>query len=87
MTYDSLIMDPDYEIKKLFKYINAKPFTLDLSKIYQFSLNDITYDDSQFIENIHLIRTNSIEKNRYDVKKYLNEKLIKLCNEYEPHLR
>jgi hypothetical protein len=75
--YKDLIKNPNKEIKKIFDYLQI-PFTnFNLSNLRQFSVNNINYDDSIHKAPLHLIRTNEIKLNKYNVEDYLPSNIIK----------
>jgi hypothetical protein len=75
--YKDLIKNPNKEIKKIFDYLQI-PFTnFNLSNLKQFSVNNINYDDSIHKAPLHLIRTNEIKLNNYNVEDYLPSNIIK----------
>jgi hypothetical protein len=63
--YKDLVNNTDSFLKDLSEYIKVdikKPNTLK-----QFSVNNIKYDDSVHQQNLHTIKTESIESSKYDM--------------------
>lgn len=72
--YKDLVNDTNFFLKDLSEYVKVdikKP-----NKLKQFSVNNIKYDDSVYIENLHNIKTESIESSKYDVLKYIPKEII-----------
>lgn len=75
--YKDFIKNPNKEIKKIFDYLEI-PFTnFDLSNLKQFSINNVSYDDSVLGVKLHTIRTDKIKLNKYKIENYLPFNIIK----------
>ena len=75
--YKDFIKNPNKEIKTMFDYLEI-PFTnFDLSNLKQFSANNVNYNDSIYKAQLHTIRTDKIELNKYNVEDYLPANIIK----------
>ena len=75
--YKDFIKNPNKEIKTIFDYLEI-PFTnFDLSNLKQFSANNVNYNDSIYKAQLHTIRTDKIELNKYNVEDYLPANIIK----------
>ena len=69
INYNEFIKNPKKTISNVSKFIGV-PLKLN-KKIEQFKINNLFYQD-----DIHKIRTNIIEKNKYSIEKYLPNKII-----------
>ena len=72
--YKDLVNDTDSFLKDLSEYVKV-----DIKKpkeLKQFSVNNIKYDDSVYQQNLHTIKTESIESFKYDVIKYIPKEII-----------
>ena len=69
INYNEFIKNPKKTISDVSKFIGV-PLKLN-KKIEQFKVNNLSYQD-----DIHKIRTNIIEKNKYSIEKYLPNKII-----------
>jgi hypothetical protein len=77
INYKDFIKNPNKEIKKMFNYLKITFKNFNLSNLKQFSLNNVTYNDSVLPSNLHSIRTDKIEFNKYNIKDYLPYHIIK----------
>lgn len=72
--YKDLVNNTDSFLKDLSEYVKV-----DIKKpkeLKQFSVNNIKYDDSVYQQNLHTIKTESIESSKYDVIKYIPKEII-----------
>ena len=75
--YKNFIKNTNKEIKKMFDYLEI-PFTnFNLSNLKQFSANNVNYNDSIYKSQLHAIRTDKIELNKYKIEDYLPNSIIK----------
>jgi hypothetical protein len=81
--YDNFISNPQKEINNLCKFIKIKPHKINLQKIKQLTINNVSYDDSVVYYPFHKIKENIIEKTKYDFKKILGNDIINKYKEYE----
>ena len=77
INYKDLVNNTNDTLKKIFNYLKVNFENIDINNIKQFSTNSISYDDSVLPFNLHTIRTNKIEFNKYDIKDYLPLNIIK----------
>tara|TARA_R110000822_G_scaffold11482_2_gene41927 strand:+ start:96 stop:833 length:738 start_codon:yes stop_codon:yes gene_type:complete len=77
INYSELIGDPLKQINKIYSYLNIDSFEHKLKDFNSFSANDIKYDDSVLDSELHTIRTNKIELNKYKIEDYLPKNTIK----------
>jgi len=75
--YNDLITNTNDTIKKIFNYLRVEFKDIDTKNLKQFSTNNIYYNDSVLPFDLHTIRTNKIEFNKYDIKDYLPLNVIK----------
>jgi hypothetical protein len=74
--YDNLTTNPKIEIEKIYKFLNISNYEHSYSKLNQFSVNGMSYDDSVVGENLHRVKENGIEKTNYKVSDYLPYSVI-----------
>ena len=77
INYNDLVNNMNDTIKKIFNYLEVEFEDIDTNNIKQFSANNIFYDDSVLPFNLHTIRTNKIEFNKYNIEDYLPPNIIK----------
>lgn len=75
--YKDFIKNPNEEIKKIFNYLKILFKDFDLSNLKQFSVNNVSYNDSVLAAKLHTIRTDKIELNKYKIEDYLPDNIIK----------
>lgn len=74
--YDKLVDDTQTVLSGLYEFLELENFDHKFKNLNQFSANNIFYDDSEVGNKLHHIKTDRIEKNNYDVNKYIPEDLI-----------
>ena len=74
--YEDLIKNIDIELNKIFNFLNIKNYNINKKCIKQFSINNISYDDSVYHEDLHKIRTDKIEYKKIEIEKYLPKNII-----------
>lgn len=74
--YDNLVDDTQTILSGLYEFLELENFNHNFKNLSQFSANNIFYDDFEVGNNLHHIKTDRIEKNNYDVNKYIPEDLI-----------
>jgi sulfotransferase len=74
--YWDLVKNPCNEINKIYKFFNISYFKHFYKKINQFSVNNITYDDSILNAPLHTIKTNKIYNKKINLKKILSKNII-----------
>lgn len=60
--YDDLVINPEKEINKVYKFLNIPKFKHDFKNISQLKVNGLSYDDSVYINNLHTLRTDGVSK-------------------------
>jgi len=75
--YKNFIKNQNKEIKKMFDYLEIIFTNFNLSNLQQFSANNINYNDSIYKSQLHTIRTDKIELNKYKIEDYLPNNIIK----------
>jgi hypothetical protein len=74
--YDDLVSNTCDIINKIYNYFEIEPFKHRYENLDQISINNIIYDDSVLDFNLHTIRTNKIEKNKYSLEEYLPKEIL-----------
>tara|TARA_R110000851_G_scaffold102014_1_gene218384 strand:- start:129 stop:944 length:816 start_codon:yes stop_codon:yes gene_type:complete len=74
--YNDLVSDTTNVINSAYDFLGIDRFNHDLTKLEQFKINDISYDDSSLGGNLHEIRTSDISKNDYNVEDILSKETI-----------
>tara|TARA_R100001086_G_scaffold249094_2_gene187728 strand:- start:310 stop:1044 length:735 start_codon:yes stop_codon:yes gene_type:complete len=64
VTYDQLVSDPQKTIDNIFNFIGAPKYQIRTQEFSQFNINNLSYFDDDV--PWHTIRTDKIEKNKYD---------------------
>jgi hypothetical protein len=77
INYNDLVNNTNDTLKKIFNYLEVEFENIDINNIKQFSTNNISYDDNVLPFDLHTIRTNNIEFNKYNIKDYLPLNIIK----------
>jgi hypothetical protein len=77
LKYSDLVNKPSNEINKIYKFLNIDIFNHKLKNFDDFLINNIKYDDSVLGSQLHKIRTNKIEFNKYKIEDYLPSNIIK----------
>ena len=74
LTYKDLVNNTKETIKKLYDFVGLPAYDHDLTKLQQFELNNVSYDDAQYLgKNLHTIDTSGIKRREYDLLDYLSE--------------
>lgn len=80
--YSDLIQHPKREITKIYDFLSLPHFEHDYSKIGQFSINGIQYNDSLWKGELHNLDT-EIRKPKYKVEEVIPHHLIKKYSNME----
>lgn len=80
--YNDFINDPQLEINKFYQVFQIDNIEHNFNDIKQLNLNGIRYDDSSYGMNMHNIRR-SIEKEDYDIEKYVPSHIMKKINDID----
>tara|TARA_R110000803_G_scaffold60543_3_gene119835 strand:+ start:1407 stop:2150 length:744 start_codon:yes stop_codon:yes gene_type:complete len=75
--YKHLIDDPEKQIKRIHKFLNIKYKKIKTKKFEQFSINNISYNDTILNAPFHKIRTDKIQRQDYKISSILSKKIIK----------
>ena len=75
--YKNFIKNPNKEIKTIFDYLEIPFKDFNLNNLKQFSVNNVSYNDSVLADKLHIIRTDKIELNKYSIEDYLPNNIIK----------
>jgi len=76
INYSELVSNPLKQINKIYSYLNIDSFEHKLKDFNIFSANNIKYKDSVLPFDLHTIRTNKIELNKYKIENYLPTNII-----------
>jgi hypothetical protein len=78
ITYDDFIKDTQKNINKIFNFLNLQEEKFNLNNFFQYSMYNTNYDDEKlkYKGSLHKLRTNVIEKNKYNVEDYLPQSVI-----------
>jgi hypothetical protein len=78
ITYDDFIKDTQKNINKIFNFLNLQEEKFNLNNFFQYSMDNTNYDDEKlkYKGSLHKLRTNVIEKNKYNVEDYLPQSVI-----------
>jgi hypothetical protein len=74
--YDDLVKNPKETIDTIYNFLNIKKFKHDFKKINQLNINGIKYNDKDFGDNLHTIKTNGIIKTKRNIKDILPKSII-----------
>jgi hypothetical protein len=77
INYSDLINKPLDKINKIYKFLNIDNYNHVFKNFNDFSVNNVKYDDSILNAPLHKIRTDKIKLNKYNVKDYLPDYIIK----------
>jgi hypothetical protein len=75
ITYDDLVNNTEYEIKKIYDFLNMENYNHRFFNIDEFSVNGYFYNDLIVGNNLHKVNKN-IKKNEYSIYKYLPKHVI-----------
>jgi hypothetical protein len=70
-------------IQEVCKYLDIPFQKPDLSKIRQFNINGVEYDDSVLVNKYHYIRTDQIKKEKIEIEKWLPKEIIEKYSSWE----
>jgi hypothetical protein len=69
--YNDLVNNTEYEIDKVYKYLEIEPFKHRFTNLSQLTNNGISYNDSIVGLGLHTIKEDVIEKSDYNIWDYL----------------
>ena len=75
--YNNLIKNPENNINKIYNFLKIPKFKHSFNITEQFSINNITYDDSILKASMHTLKTGKLKKTIYNqikIPKYIIEK-------------
>lgn len=76
INYKDFIKNPNKEIKAMFDYLEIPFEDFNLNNLKQFSVNNVNYNDSIYKAQLHTIRTDKIQFNKYKIEDYLSANII-----------
>jgi len=76
INYEDLTINPEKNIKRIYKFLNIPTYEHRYVDLDQFSINNIKYDDSVLDGVYHDVKEDKIEKNHYDLDVYLSKSII-----------
>ena len=76
INYEDLTINPEKNIKRIYKFLNIPTYEHRYVDLEQFSINNIKYDDSILDGVYHNVKEDKIEKKNYDLNMYLSESII-----------
>lgn len=73
INYDDLVADPQDTLEKIGRHIGVPDLSADASKLTQFSVNGVEYDDTETGRGspLHHIRTDGLPVDTYEVSDFL----------------
>jgi len=76
--YNDLITNTKKQIDNIYDFLKIEPFNHSYENLNQFKVNNIKYDDSIYGEQLHIIKTNKIEKtDNSHYMKYIPDNIFK----------
>ena len=76
INYEDLTINPEKNIKRIYKFLNIPIYKHRYIDLEQFSINNIKYDDSVLDGVYHDVKEDKVEKNNYDLDMYLSKSII-----------
>jgi len=76
INYEDLTINPEKNIKRIYKFLKIPTYEHRYVDLEQFSINNIKYDDSVLDGVYHDVKEDKVEKNNYDLDMYLSESII-----------
>jgi sulfotransferase len=80
--YDDLVNKTKESIDKIYKHFDLPKFEHNFSDLKQYSFNNAKYNDDVLDFNLHTIRTDKIEKEKFNLSDYLDEEIISKLEGY-----
>jgi len=80
--YSDLVSNCENQIEKIYKFLNIPQYNHYYNNFEKFSTNNLSYDDADFGKNLHTIRTDHIERNKYSVSDILPKKVIEKYSDF-----
>ena len=78
--YKELITSTSDVITSLYQFLEIDSYNHNYNSLNLFNIDGLKYDDSVVGSNLHTVRTNDINFNKYDIDKYLTDNIKNLCN-------
>ena len=75
--YNDLTNEPEKQVKRIYKFLKIKYKKIKIKNFKQFSVNNISYDDTILNAPFHEIRTDKIQRQDYKISSILSKKIIK----------
>ena len=76
ITYDELTSKPKECIEKIYEFLEISKYNHRFTNLDQLIINNTQYDDSVLEAIHHDVRENRVERNHYDIEKYLTNSVI-----------
>tara|TARA_A100001035_G_scaffold271644_1_gene260041 strand:+ start:48 stop:854 length:807 start_codon:yes stop_codon:yes gene_type:complete len=77
--YKDLVTHTPDVISSLYEFLEIDSYDHDYEKLNLFNIDGIKYDDTLVGSNLHTIRTNGIQFNKYNLDKYLSKDILNIC--------
>jgi sulfotransferase len=75
--YNDLVNEPEKTLKKIYKFLDIPYYSKhNYTKLNQFKVNEMSYDDKIIGDNLHTIKTKGISKTKRNLKKLLPKTII-----------
>lgn len=81
--YNDLVNNTEFTINSVYDYLEIDKFKHDFTNLAQININGIGYNDSVLGGELHKIRTDKIEKRKYNIEDVLPQYVIKKYTGYE----
>ena len=69
--YNDLVSQPEHELGKVYDFLGIPQYKHSFTNLSQLSNNGMQYDDSVFGGDLHKIKTDKVEKSKYNISDYL----------------
>lgn len=76
ITYDELTSKPKECIEKIYEFLEISKYNHRFTNLDQLIINNTQYDDSVLEAIHHDVREDKVERNHYDIEKYLTNSVI-----------
>ena len=74
--YDDLMVNPESQINRIYKFLNIPYFKHDFNNLNQFKVNDKMYDDGIVGDKMHTIRTNGVYKEENPYRSRIPQRIV-----------
>lgn len=76
ITYNQLVSDTQNQLERVYSFLDLPMYPHNLTKLSQFSTNNVEYYDLVVGENLHTVREDGLSKTQYSVEQYLPTSVI-----------